>query len=177
MKTLITTLLAVSATATASADTLHGDVEIDPTAYVLDGDSVHVGVGTGRLRVDLGSFAEHLPQVFHGNDGFDVSFSGFGMKLQVFLSDDQRGWFAGVDGGVLRVLARRQGSDAAAVQHEVGVGVHAGYRFDLPHGFYVTPWIGLSHDFGAHDITLEGATYKPSAVSVFPAVHVGFRFR
>jgi len=175
MKALAVAILAVPALATA--DSLHADVEVDPTAYALDGDSVHVGVGTGRLRVDLGSFAERLPQFVHGDDGFDVSFSGFGAKLQVFLSDDRRGWFAGVDGGVLRILAQRQGSDEAATEHEVSVGVHAGYRIQLPGDFYVTPWLGVGYDFGARDITLAGATYRPSAISVFPAVHFGYAFR
>jgi hypothetical protein len=176
MKTIIATTVLALSTA-ASADTFHADVEIDPTAYALDGDSVHVGAGVGRFRADLGSFAERLPQFFHGNDGFDVSFSGFGVKLQAFLDDDQRGWFAGIDGGVLRILAQRQGSDLAARQHQVSAGVHLGYRFQLPHDFYVTPWIGVGYDFGAKDITLDSATYKPGAISVFPAVHLGYRFR
>ena len=161
----------------ASAEPFHADVEIDPTAYALDGNSVHVGIGAGRIRADLGSFAEHLPQFFHGHDGFDVSFDGFGVKLQAFLSEDQRGWFGGVDAGVLRVLAQRHGTDLADRQRQLGVGIHAGYRFELPDGFYVTPWLGLGYDFGTRDVTFQGATYHPSAIAVFPAVHVGFRFR
>src|SRR3569833_1012883 len=107
--------------ASASAEPFHADVEIDPTAYALDGNSVHVGIGAGRIRAALGNFAERLRQL--------------------------------------------------------GVGVHAGYRFELPDGFYVTPWLGVGYDFGTHDVTFQGATYHPSAISVFPAVHVGFRFR
>jgi hypothetical protein len=177
MKTLaLLASLLLSATISA-ADPFHADVEIDPTAYALDGNSVHVGIGTGRFRVDLGNFAEHLPQFFHGHDGFDVSFDGFGMKLQAFLSDDQSGWFAGVDGGELRVLAQRRGTDLADRQRQLSVGVHAGYRFTLPDGFYVTPWLGVGYDFGARDATLAGSTFHSDAISVFPAVHLGFRFR
>ncbi|HEY6039444.1 MAG TPA: hypothetical protein VIV58_34425 [Kofleriaceae bacterium] len=176
MKKLATLALLLCATS-ASADPLHADVEIDPTAYALDGDSVHVGVGTGRFRFDLGSFAERLPQAFHGHDGFDVSFAGFGVKAQAFLAEDQRGWFGGVDGGVLRVLAQRHGSDLADRQRQVSVGIHAGYRFVLPDGFYITPWIGVGYSFGARDVTLDGATYHADPISVFPAVHLGFRFR
>jgi hypothetical protein len=174
MKALLCVALLSS---TAVAGPLHADVEVDPTAYALDGDSIHVGVGTGRFRLDLGSFAEHLPQAFHGHDGFDVSFDGFGVKAQVFLAEDQRGWFAGVDGGVLRILAERRGTDLAERQHVVSAGVHAGYRFELPDGFYVTPWLGVGYDFGGHDVTLGGSTYHPDPISIFPAVHLGFRFR
>ena len=174
---LASLLLATATTTTALAEPFHADVEIDPTAYALDGNSIHVGAGTGRFRVDLGSFAEHLPQFFHGHDGFDVSFDGFGVKLQAFLADDQHGWFGGIDGGELRVLAQRRGTDLADRQRQISVGVHAGYRFTLPDGFYITPWIGVGYDFGTRDVTFQGATYHADPISVFPAVHLGFRFR
>ena len=66
----LATLAVLLFCASASAEPFHADVEIDPTAYALDGNSVHVGIGAGRIRADLGSFAEHLPQFFHGHDGF-----------------------------------------------------------------------------------------------------------
>jgi hypothetical protein len=172
---LLASLLAL--TSVASADPFHADVEIDPLAFALDGDSVHVGVGVGRYRLDLGSFAEDLPQFFHGDDGFDVSFAGWGVKAQAFLDEEPRGWFAGIDGGVLRVLARRQGSDLAAEQHQVSLGVHAGYRITLPAGFYVTPWLGVGYSFGATDVNFGNATYHASPITVFPAIHLGLRFR
>ena len=170
-------VILISLQGAAMAGELHGDVELDPTAYGLDGDSVHVGVGVDRFRLDVGSFAERLPQVFHGHDGFDVSFSGWGVKIQAFLTAEPHGWFAGIDGGVLRVLAQRHGTDLAQVERQVSLGIHLGYRFELPAHFYVTPWIGVGYGFGARDITLDGATYHADPVSVFPAVHLGYRFR
>lgn len=174
--TAAATTLALAPAALASP--FHADAEVDPTAYALSGNSIHVGVGAGRVRVDLGNFAMRIPNAIHGHDGFDVSFDGYGAKLQVFRwSDAQRGAFAGVDAGVLRVLAARQGTDLAARQTQLGVGIHVGYRFAITEHVYATPWLGVGYDFGARDVTLANATYKASTWSVFPAVHVGYQFR
>ncbi|MCE9578335.1 MAG: hypothetical protein K8W52_34730 [Deltaproteobacteria bacterium] len=172
-----------AAPATAPAATLHGprelhaDAEIDPTAYALAGNSIHVGIGYRHLRVDLGNFAMALPAFAHADDGFDVSFTGYGAKLQYFGSAAQRGWFAGIDAGVLKLDARRQGTDLAGHQVQIGAGVHAGYRIALPAGFYATPWLGVGYNFNTSPITLGGSTYTPSKFSVFPAVHLGYQFR
>jgi hypothetical protein len=172
--TLAATLLLV---APAAADPVHVDVETDPTAYVLSGSSVHVGIGKGRFRLDLGNFALAMPQFVHGDDGFDVSFHGFGAKLQVFPFEAQRGLFAGVDAGVARMLIERQGTDLAVRQDQLGVGIHVGYRIPLFDRFYATPWIGVGYQFHAKDMMLADATYEPQKISVFPAVHLGYRFQ
>jgi hypothetical protein len=172
---VLVVVLALSTEAAASPG-LRGDVEIDPTAYALAGYSLHVGVAHGHLRFDLGNFAMALPQVVHGDDGFDVAFDGFGAKVQYFRRGDQRGWFAGVDGGVVRVRARRQGTDLAVTDRQVQLGVQAGYRFALPAGFYASTWLGVGHAFSADDVTLAGATYEAMSLTVFPAVHLGYRF-
>jgi len=156
---------------------LHADMEVDPTAYALKGFSLHVGVSRRNLRLDLGNFAMALPRFAHGDDGFDVSFDGYGAKLQWFLFDEQAGLFAGVDAGLVRVQARRQNTDLSVRQNQFGLGVHAGYRFTLPAGFYLTPWLGVGYQFNTSDITLADATYKTNPISLFPAVHLGFRFR
>jgi hypothetical protein len=187
-KQFFTLLLAVSslslaaaarpATAAPATDaSFHADAEIDPTAYALSGNSLHVGIGWRRVRVDLGNFAIRLPQFVHGDDGFDVSFAGFGAKLQLFPFAEQRGLFVGVDVGLGRVLVQRQGTDLAAQHHQFGAGVNVGYRIALPASFYVTPWIGIGYEFGADDVTLGGSTYEASALNIFPAIHLGYRFR
>lgn len=161
----------------ARVSAFHVDAEIDPTAYVLSGYSLHLGLGYERLRLDLGAYAMKLPKFAHADDGFDVSFDGFGAKLQYFFLAEQRGLFAGVDGGVMRVLAQRQGTDLARRNHQVGAGVHAGWRIAIHEGLYVTPWIGVGYSFGARDVTLAGSTFQPNPVTVFPAVHIGYRFQ
>ncbi len=85
--------------------------------------------------------------------------------------------FAGVDGGVSRVLVQRQGTDLAARHTEVGFGVHIGYRISIVDRFYATPWIGVGYQLGARDETLAGATYKSTSLNIFPAVHLGYQFQ
>lgn len=164
-------------TTTPGGSAFHADVEVDPTAYVLSGHSLHVGLGYRHVRLDLGAFAMALPAWAHGNDGYDASFNGFGAKLQVFPFAEQRGFFVGVDGGVSRLLARRQGTDLASEQLQGAVGVDLGYRISLPADFYVTPWIGVSYQFGRKDVTLAAAAWHQNALNVFPAVHLGYQFR
>jgi hypothetical protein len=157
---------------------LHGDFEVDPTAYVLGGFSLHVGIGWKRLRVDLGNYAMALPAALSGTRDFDVSFDGYGAKAQLFLfSDEQRGAFVGLDAGVTRMSVRRDGTDLTSRQSQLGVGVDLGWRFAFGEHFYATPWISFGHVFNAKDVTLAGATYTANRVTVFPAVHLGYRFR
>lgn len=165
-----------SAEPSSRATAVHFDAEVDPTAYALSGYSLHLGVGYGRARLDLGAYAMNVPRFVHGNDAFDVSFGGFGIKAQYFVLSEQRGLFAGVDAGPTRVLIERRDTSLAARQDTLGVGVNAGYRFALPAGFYVTPWIGVGYGWGFRDVTFAGATYKSSPVTVFPAVHLGYAF-
>lgn len=159
------------------SEAFHADAEVDPTAYVFNGYSVHVGLGYRRLRLDLGAFAMDVPGFVHGNDGFKASMNGYGLKLQYFLFAEQRGAFVGVDGGLARALVRREGTDLASVQTQLSLGVNAGYRFQLPANLYVTPWIGVSRGFNVRDITLGDATYESNPITLFPAVHLGYRFR
>lgn len=155
---------------------VHVDVEIDPTAYVLSGYSLHVGLGWKRLRLDLGAFAMAVPSIAQPNRDFDVSFDGFGAKLQYFLLDERRGAFVGVDGGVATQLVERVGTDLGDRDRVVTVGVNAGWRFTFGAHVYATPWLGVGYALGARSTMLGGRTYEPTRVTVFPAVHLGYRF-
>lgn len=154
-----------------------GDVEIDPTAYALRGHSVHAGLGWEHLRVDLGAFAMEVPRFAGGTEGFTTSFSGFGAKAQWFLREGLAGPFLGVSAGVSSALVQRDGTELAARRRLVGLGAHVGWRLDLGDAFYVTPWIGVDRNLGSRDVVLDGRTAKGLPWSVFPAVHVGYRFR
>jgi hypothetical protein len=164
-------------TEAAATDTLHADAETDPTAFVLSGYSLHLGLGAGHLRFDLGPYAIDIPEFLHGNHDFDVRVNGFRIKAQWFILEGQVGPFVGVDGGWAEALLWRLGTSLAASQTWFGPGVNAGWRIALPAGFHVTPWIGIQHDFGTTNVTLAGSTFRASAVSVFPAVHLGYRFQ
>src|SRR5262249_36602744 len=153
----------------ASADPFHADVELDPTAYALSGNSIHVGLGYDRFRLDLGNFALAVPRWVTGNDAYDVSFYGYGAKLPMFPLAEQRGWFVGVDAAYARVLAERRGTEMAVRDGQVQVGVDTGYRIPVTHGFYASAWLGVGYAFSASDVTLAGATFRPMHVVVFPA--------
>lgn len=153
------------------------DVEVDPLAYALDGHSLHVGIGWKRLRLDLGVFAMHVPGWADGSADFSTAFNGYGAKLQYFLFDEQSGGFVGVDMGSAHQLIRRDGTDLATEQRQVSVGANMGWRFNLVRGLYVTPWVGLSYGFQAREQSLGGQTYKPNPWTLFPTVHLGYRFR
>ncbi len=155
----------------------HLDLEVDPTAYVFDGYSAHVGIGRNHLRLDLGAYAMDLPELLHGNEGWDASFAGFGAKLQWFLRAPQRGLFVDLGVGDSRhdVTLQRTGH-----QHRSwvpGVGASIGYRFSLPYRFYVTPWAGLDVDLTHTDVMVDGERFEMSRVTPFAAVHLGYRFR
>jgi len=188
MKTLtalaLVSLLTVS-TATARADEaapaapadFHADAEIDPTAYALDGYSLHVGLGWKRLRLDLGVYALALPDAFDGSDDFSAAFDGYGIKLQYFPFAAQRGGFVGVDGGFARVRVSLDDSDLSKRVRQLSAGVHAGWRFAITRDLYATPWLGVGYSTDPGDVMLDGKTYTPTRVTIFPAVHVGYRFR
>ncbi len=162
----------------ATSPGVHGDLEIDPTAYALGGYSLHGGIEYGRLRIDLGVYGMKLPEFVHGNKDFNVAFDGYGAKLQVFPFTPQRGFFVDAGVGASRVHARRKGTDLEATRTQVGVGVSAGYRILLgPSRFYVTPWIGVSYSPSAPVIHLGGKTFKVGRFTPFPAVHLGYRFK
>jgi hypothetical protein len=162
---------------TTPSDGLRADVEVDPLAYLLEGYSLHVGLGWRRLRLDLGAYAAALPRAFHRHDDLDVSFDGYGIKLQVFPFAEQSGGFGGIEVGVLRQTVGKPGTQLAVRDSEIAVGVQLGWRFDLAGDLYVTPWLGVSRGLDREAVTVDGSTYRGSPVNVFPAVHLGYRLR
>ncbi|MBK8691988.1 MAG: hypothetical protein IPN17_06695 [Deltaproteobacteria bacterium] len=160
----------------AQPSRLHLDVEIDPTAYILRGYSLHVGIGWRRLRVDLGAYAMAMPEFMHGNPDFDVSFHGFGVKAQLFPSRSSADSSSASTPASRRPLVQRRETDLARCGLQVSVGAHVGWRFPIIAGLYVTPWIGVSYSFNAQDVTLANRTYANNPITVFPAVHIGYRF-
>ncbi|MBL9013269.1 MAG: hypothetical protein JNL83_03780 [Myxococcales bacterium] len=158
----------------ASRQPVQVDLEVDPLPYALSGYSVHAGAGRGRVRIDAGVYRIDLPRWLHGNDGWDVTFKGAGVKAQYFLLADQRGLFFDLGAGIsVRDVMRAD----TGVRHDVivkSVSASAGYRVRLPYGFHATPWAGLSYDLDATDVMHDGERFALSRVSPFAAVHVGY---
>lgn len=169
----------VSGTSTqpSASSGFHFDLEVDPTAYLLSGYSVHVGAGWQRVRLDLGVFATDVPKFLHGNDGFNSSFDGFGAKLQYFPFAEQAGAFVGIGAGLNRQHVELDGTGFSSKHSDWSAGVDVGWRFTLWKSFYLTPWVGFDHTFDAKDVILDGHVFKNSSWSVFPAVHLGYRLR
>ena len=155
----------------------HADLELDPTAYVLDGFSLHAGIGWRKLRLDLGVFGLAVPQFVHGQRDFDVAFDGYGMKLQYFPFAEQRGAFVGLDGAYSRSTIRLEGSQLSARDNQFALGANAGFRIDIVGGLYLTPWLGVAYAFGADDVTLDGKTFAGKPLIIFPALHLGLHLR
>lgn len=163
--------------ATSGVRTFHADIEVDPTAYILNGFSLHAGLGWNAFRLDLGVFAMAVPDIVHGQDGFDQSFDGYGLKFQWFPFHEQSGVFAGADVGMARSLVKRQGTQLAQRDRQASVGVNGGYRIEIVGGLYATAWLGFGYALGAEDIVLDDKTFKPNPWTIFPAIHIGYRLR
>jgi len=168
---------AAAPAACSSEQRFHADLELDPTAYVLDGFSLHAGLGWRRLRLDLGVFGLTVPEFVHRQRDFDVAFDGYGVKLQYFPFAEQRGAFVGIDGAYSRSTIRLEGSQLSAEDHQFALGANAGVRIDLVGDLYLTPWLGVAYAFGADDVTLDGKTFSGRPLIIFPALHLGFRLR
>lgn len=173
--------LAVSALALLLAAPVHAqqlgvDAEVDPIAYAANGHSLHVGVWLDAWRFDLGSFAAELPAFAHGNPGFEVHFTGFGAKVDRYLDAEGEGWFFGVEGALVRATIQRPDLQLADDHLQATLGVRGGYRWTFLERFYLQPWIGLGYAFNAKDVTLGEQRFEGSPFTVFPTVHVGYRF-
>ncbi len=155
---------------------LRFDVEIDPMAYAMDGYSMHLGGSTEHWRMEVGLFGMHLPEWVHGNKGFSASFTGYSVALQTFPFAKRTGPFVGIGGGMIRPLIELDDTNMAKRLREFSVGTQVGWRIDVVDGFYVSPWVGLDYSFDVHDVKLGGKTYKNSPWTIFPTVHLGYRF-
>ena len=154
------------------------EVEAHPTAYALKGFSAHVGypIFDGRSRLQLGGFGADTPQWIHGNAGFTESSRGATFKIDYFPRQPSRGLFFGADSNFSRVRYELDETHGRVHRSMVGLGPRAGYRFDISQHLYIYPWISVDYQFGAKDVTISGKTFHESKYSVFPAVHIGWRF-
>lgn len=168
---------ALSGSARADAAPPRWDIEIDPAAYALRGYSVHLGLNAGHLRYDLGAYAADVPRWARGNEGFDVSMRGFGIKAQYFFDGERHeGWFVGAGFGPTQERLKNRTAGAQLSRTLYGLGAEAGYRFDLGRGFYATPWVGFDYMPRARDVDVSGKVYEDKRVMPFAAVHLGYRF-
>jgi hypothetical protein len=152
------------------------EVEADPLAYAANGFSLHVAKVFGAVRLNVGTFGADIPAFFHGNDGWSSSMRGAGVKLD-WLGSSIDGLFTGVEAGYMRSRYARDGNPGTVERDVAGVGVRGGYRLPVGRsGLYVVPWVGVSYNFDGDDVIVAGEEFSRSSVTIFPTVHIGWRF-
>jgi hypothetical protein len=158
------------------------DVEVDPSAYALNGYSLHAGYWVDRLRLNLGAFSLDVPEDVHGEKGLDVTFHGYGLKAQYFPFAEgfpyasRSGCFLGLDGGVVKRLVRDPEAGESSYRNLYGGGAEAGWRFQSSQGFYITPWVGIAGAANGEPVMVGGRDFGERDYVVFPAVHIGMLF-
>lgn len=151
------------------------EVEVDPIAYLSKSYSGHILYDTGwGVRIDLGAFGMEMPEFAEPNEGFKTKFTGYGVKLQ-YYGKSTDGTFVGVSYGTSRFNVEHEMTKATGEVDLRSAGVQIGYRFGKE-GFYVTPWIGFDKILGDRKIDVGGKAYEFPEISVFPTVHLGYRF-
>lgn len=159
----------------------HWELEVDPIAYALNGFSVHGIYQRKMTRFDLGVFGIKQPEGFSGNKGFAINSMGAGMKVNCLLNKNEN-WFAGVGAGYLKNDIQYRATGERKQQEVLGLGIHAGYRFyvlrKIKAGrFYVAPWMSIDYNIPMNEVAFEKASYKTSPLTIFPTIHIGYRFR
>ena len=154
------------------------DIEADPTAYILSGYSAHVGrpIGDGRLRLQLGAFAAETPEWMHGNAGFSEFSRGVTLKLDYFPVRPLRGLFIGADSNYAHVRYELDQTRERSYRNLVALGPRIGYRFNCGRHVYIVPWVAVDDQFNAKNVVISRKTFRESGYSIFPAIHVGWRF-
>lgn len=172
--TIALATLVVAALSTPAAAQV--EVEVDPIAYALRGYSVHVAKVLGRTRVDAGVFGLEVPTAFHGNDGWNSSMRGVGMKWD-YVGASSDGFFAGLDGGYARGAYTFDATGTTEKRDIIGLGVRGGYRYSIGRrGLFISPWASVSYNLDGDDVRVGSATFKRRKIELFPTVHLGWRF-
>ncbi|MCH8542155.1 MAG: hypothetical protein LAT61_01170 [Alcanivorax sp.] len=163
---------------TPMAASAHFEMEADPFAYLVNGHSIHAAYlfEGGHWRMQLGSFSADVPRWLHGNDRFEVDVSGVTFKVDYYTSGQGRGWFFGGDVDRTRARYRLRSSGEKASDVMAGFGPRAGYRFQMNENLFISPWISVRYLFNVDDIEISGQRYDQDRISIFPTVHIGWRF-
>jgi hypothetical protein len=154
------------------------EAEADPTAYALKGFSVHAGhpIGDGRSRLQFGAFGAETPVWIHGNHGFTEYSRGVTVKVDYFPVRPLGGLFVGVDSNYSRVRYELDKTHERTYRNIAGLGPRVGYRFNIGKSLYVSPWVSVDYQCNAGNVRISGQIFHQARYSVFPAVHLGWKF-
>lgn len=173
MKKLVTLIFLIFFPATLSAQ-VTVDVEIDPIAYALSGQSVHAGLWVDQFRFDVGAFGLKVPEFLHGQEDLEQRFSGFGLKADYVFRDDRKGFFVGIEGGLSRAYYTDPAIDLTVERLIPQAGIRGGYRIHVWSDIYVIPWVGVGRQFSDTEIAVGDKTFEQSAWTFFPTIHIAY---
>ena len=185
MKTIIVVIvvLIVNSTSAIAQKNNHFELELDPIAYAFGGISGHIAYTFKNQRIQLGYAQVTIPESYRSSEGYTESFKGFPLlKWDIFFGkeDASHGFFAGP---TMNYVFTTYKSDTDETKAEgFNLGIRGGYKFDLfkkkkmLSGLYLTPWVGVSHNFKAGEIELDNQVHSIKSMSVFPTVHLGWSF-
>jgi len=157
------------------AEPVRVEVDGDPAAFFVDGFSLHVAVVGAWRRIDFGVFSIDEPAFLHGNDGWSTELRGWGMNWE-FLGGLGAGFFAGVGATFAIRTYRLDGSDLSVERHQLLVGPHIGWRFQLGRHLYLSPWLAVQYAYRGDEVTLAGERFDDRPYVIFPTVYLGWRF-
>lgn len=157
------------------------EIETDPIAFALNGYSAHGIYLYKRIRFDFGVFGISQPESYTGNKGFDVNSVGVGLKVN-YLLNRRENWFAGVGTGYGKNQILHRESNQRQNQQIISWGVHTGYRLYLfkkieKGKIYLTPWVSFDYNIPLNKVVFTQTTYKTNSFSIFPTIHLGYRFK
>jgi hypothetical protein len=133
------------------------------------------------MRFDIGVFGINQPNFALENRLFSVFSSGAGIKADYLLSKN-KGLFFGLQSDYATDKIGLKTSEDRISVSGLTLGLRTGYRFMLSSKenqykrLYLVPWVALIHSFNPADITSSGQNYIQANWSVFPTIHLGYRF-
>ncbi|WP_169739280.1 autotransporter outer membrane beta-barrel domain-containing protein [Dyadobacter crusticola] len=157
------------------------ELEADPIAFILNGYSLHAGYTMSHMRFDIGIYGIKQPKFALENKHFSVFSSGVGLKADYLLRKN-KGLFFGLQSDYATDKISLRTSDDSQSVSGLTLGLRAGYRFMLGskenqyRGFYLVPWVAFIHSFNPSNVTRNAQQYIQSQWSVFPTIHLGYRF-
>lgn len=180
MKSLV--ILFLIAASTSYAQTTKYGIESDPIAYALKGYSVHGLLYFKNWTFDAGLFGAKPPESYHGNDGFDVMLSGYGIKV-LYSFDQFPGLYAGIGSGFIKTEATYRKSNQQETGNSLGIGPMIGYRFfpfkekaNTFSGLYLAPWVSVDYNYHFNKVQFRDIKFTQKSWTVFPTIHIGYQF-
>ena len=167
-------LLLVSFTSVSASARYY--VETDPFAYLLDGYSIHGGMESSGIRLQIGVFGATIPKGMRDNPIFKPEMRGYGVKLD-YSGTTPGGWFAGLEFDNSTIRYTHTDSATYILKTARLVGLRTGYKYEVKGRFYVMPWVAIKRNLSDTSLINVGEDeYQENPWVVFPTIHLGMHF-